>query len=362
MIRETDETLGDRAFVVLDANVPKRFAASLCDSLKSAGLEPTTAQIDPSERIKILSTVEDLLVQLTRARHDRTDPVIALGGGVVGDIAGFVAASYRRGVPVVQCPTTLLAMADASVGGKTGVNIQIPGDEGPVLRKNMVGAFHQPVLVAADVQTLVGLEPRILRCGLAECIKHALIAPATDPDLLDWTERLLAGDWTDDPASLIELVARNVAVKAGFVAGDVRETPASDGGGRALLNLGHTFAHAIEPIQRLSPDGDPAHAPLQHGEAVSLGLIAAVHCARHLDLCDDSLPSRVAHVLSAGGLPTTIPELPPADDLIRAMGDDKKVLAGRLRFVLPVRSGGALIVSDPPIAAIRAGIDALRGD
>jgi 3-dehydroquinate synthase len=294
---------------------------------------------------------------MTAARHERTQPLVALGGGLVGDLAGFTAATYRRGVPLIQCPTTLLAMADASIGGKTGVNIDLGGEGG--LKKNMAGAFHQPALVLIDPDLLRSLAPRQFRAGLAECVKHGLIgAAAGDPGLFRWTAEHLVGLLALDPPCVAELVARNIAVKAAIASPDEREERPD--GGRILLNLGHTFAHAIETLPHLTPDGDPTKAPLLHGEAVALGLVAAAETARELDLCGAAEVDQLLSVLSRSGLPVEINGLPPAARLIELMGFDKKVASGRLRLVLPTGTGHATVVSNPPIAAINAGLEAIR--
>ncbi|MCA9311220.1 MAG: iron-containing alcohol dehydrogenase, partial [Phycisphaerales bacterium] len=229
---------GRHAFLVTDHNLPRSTIARARTSLEAAGFRVTEASANATEPEKSLATVERLLEAVGRARLERRDPVIALGGGIVGDVTGFVAASYRRGVPFIQCPTTLLAMVDASVGGKTGVNLVIGG----ALRKNMVGAFWQPRTVLADIATLASLPERERRAGLAECLKHGLICAATDPALFDWTVAHADAIARLDAPALTELVTRNVAVKAAVVAGDEREEASS--GGRALLNLGHTFGHA----------------------------------------------------------------------------------------------------------------------
>ena len=188
-----------RAFIVADSRLPSSHILAAAESLKSVGLPSRVLAFKPSEADKSLASLERILIDLAKAKLERDDPIIAMGGGIVGDLAGFAAAVYRRGIPVVQCPTTLLSMVDASVGGKTGVNLDM-GD-GPLadLKKNLIGSFHQPRLVVADIDTLRSLPPRTLHCGLAECIKHGVLGADTgDPNLLDWTESnlpaMLAGD------------------------------------------------------------------------------------------------------------------------------------------------------------------------
>lgn len=352
----------ERAFVVYDEGLSRELVNTVIASLAGAGFDTSAAGIAPSEEAKSLGTAERLLAEIALTRHERDDPVVALGGGIVGDLAGFAASVYRRGVPVVQCPTTLLAMVDASVGGKTGVNLRIGADPGS-LKKNVVGAFHQPRLVVADVGALASLPARHLRSGLAECVKHALIgADWGEPGLFEWISTRYAGVLAGDLGTLIELVARNVAVKAGVIAGDEEERAEAGAGARALLNLGHTFGHAIETLPGLSPDGQSASAPLQHGEAVGLGLVAACRCAHDLGICPGSVGDRVVDLLGRIGLPTRVAGLPANDRLLAAMSHDKKVSGDKLRLVLPIELGRSRVIEDPGEGAICAGIDAIRGE
>jgi 3-dehydroquinate synthetase len=357
-----------RAFLVIDQALPAVLQQRAKASLQAAGFDVTEARIAVSEANKTLDSAQRLLHQITSTRHERFDPVVALGGGVVGDLAGFVAATYRRGVPVVQCPTTLLSMVDASVGGKTGVNIHSRVSEpagasstpGPSLRKNLVGAFWQPLLVLADTEALASLPERHLRSGLAECLKHGLLCAATDPGLFRWTNESLIkirmGDW--DLAE--QLIVRNVRVKAGIVGDDERELSPSGKGGRALLNLGHTFGHAIETIHHLSPDGTPASAPLQHGEAVALGLVAASACSHALWLIDRDARDDVRVAVERLGMPSRLIGLPDDQALLHSMAHDKKADGGKLRLVLLAGLGSAVVVDDPPHAAVLAGWSAIR--
>lgn len=348
-----------RALIVADDGLPQALIDTVAASLASAGLTSSIARVAAHESAKSLAAAESVLATAARTRHERTEPLVALGGGITGDLAGFAAATYRRGVPWINAPTSLLAMVDASVGGKTGVNLDLGGPSGPDLKKNMVGAFHQPHLVVADVDTLRSLPDRELRCGLAECVKHGLLSPGFgDAALLDWTEGNVARFLARDADSLIELVARNVTVKAAVVGGDEREE--ADDGGRALLNLGHTFGHAIETLPALTPDGNPAHAPLKHGEAVALGLIAACRTAAALNLCPPSIGDRVRSLLAGAGLPTTVAGLPDQRTLLALMAHDKKSRGGRMRLILPCGSGGARVVEDAPPSAVEVGLDAIR--
>lgn len=354
--RAAELTPGRRAFVVVDDGLPAPTRDVALASLRAAGFTVTTQTLHPSETNKTIDTASRLLHAIGATAHERRDPVVALGGGVTGDIAGFVAAIWRRGVPVIQCPTTLLAMVDASVGGKTGVNIA----SGPDLRKNMVGVFWQPSLVLSDVSTLASLPERYLRAGLAECLKHGLISHATDPDLFAWTNSVLVKCRMGDQALLTELVARNVRVKASFVQGDEREEKPSSEGGRALLNLGHTFGHAIETLERLSPDGLPENAPLQHGEAVAFGLVAAAATSHATGSLSEADRDAVRIAVERLGLESRLIGLPGDDELMAAMAHDKKVLGGRLRLVLPVALGRSVIVEAPDRSAVGAGWDAIR--
>lgn len=359
LARERLAAGASKAFVVADANLPKATTDAAVRSLSQAGFAPTLADVTASEAHKSLPTLERLLALITAAKLSRLDPVVALGGGVIGDLAGFAAAVYRRGVPVIQCPTTLLSMVDASVGGKTGVNISPDGSPGS-LKKNMIGAFWQPALVIADVATLASLPPREQISGLAECIKHALLAgPFGEPALLEWILAQSPQLRTLDPGALGELVARNVAIKARVVAGDEREEAADDAGGRALLNLGHTFGHAIETLPDLSPNA-ATPPPLKHGEAVALGIVAACRTAQSLNLLGATDAQAAVDALSAVGLPTTVRNLPLNGKLIEAMTHDKKTLGGRLRLVLPTHHRRCVVVADPPLQAVEAGWDAIR--
>lgn len=305
-------------------------------SLHAAGIDTTVMVIPVGERHKTLKTIGHLLDLCLDAGLERSHPVIALGGGIVGDVAGFVAASLLRGVPFVQCPTTLLAMCDASVGGKTGVNTK----QG----KNLVGAFWQPRLVLADVETLKSLPDVELRCGLAECLKHGIIR---DAELFAWIVAHADRFAQRDPGALSELVARNVAVKAAVVAADERER-----GERAHLNLGHTFAHAIEATWKLG-------AAYRHGEAVAIGTAAATRLAAALGRCPEALVGEVEAGLSAVGLPTR-GTLAPTPALLKVMLRDKKAAGGRVRFVLPTRMGGCELTAEVPEAAVEAAWEAVR--
>ncbi|MBL4591399.1 MAG: 3-dehydroquinate synthase [Phycisphaerales bacterium] len=327
-------------------------------SLQSAGLATTIETITPSESVKTLETFGHLLGAIAGSSHGRVDPVVSLGGGIVCDIAGFVAASYRRGVPVIQCPSTLLAMVDASVGGKTGVNLTLDGGG---LMKNLVGAFHQPRLVCADIALLESLSDRHRRSGLSECIKHAFICKSVGHDGLgDWMGEHLESIKAFDSATIEQLVMRNVALKATVVARDEHESPDAIEGGRMLLNFGHTFGHAIETLPGLSPDADGANAPLHHGEAVALGMVAACRCAESLGMCAPTTGDSLVAMLDSVGLPSCVAGLPTTDEIVERMGHDKKAIGSSIRLVLATGVGQCTIVDDASGDAMGVGIDSIR--
>ncbi len=341
---------GSRSMLAFDHNLPAETVAGAADALRGAGYTVAQHMLEATEDRKTLRTLAEILRAAATAGLERADPWVALGGGIVGDVAGFAAASYQRGAPVIQCPTTLLSMVDASVGGKTGVNLVLGEAERAERRllKNYAGAFWQPRAVIADVRTLDSLADRELRCGLAECLKHAIIASKDEPTLLEWTVERLQRFIERDHATLEELVARNVRIKARVVESDEREEAGSAAGGRALLNLGHTFAHVIEPLPALS---------LKHGEAVGLGLIAAAATGEALGRFDGL--ARVRESVRRAGLPTEV-KLPEAQRLIEAMASDKKVRAGTLRIVVPKAGGGCEMVEAPDKSALAAGWSAIR--
>ena len=344
-----------RAHLVIDAGVPESLVNRVRSAFSESGLIGNESRLTPSEPIKSTPTWQRLLLDIAEASLERSDVIIALGGGIVGDLAGFAAASYRRGIPIIQCPTTLLAMVDASVGGKTGFNIETSHG----LLKNMVGAFHQPAAVLADVDALASLDERVFRAGLAECVKHAMLsADYGDPDLADWMARSTTNILARNPATLTELVTRNVAVKAAVVRTDERERSSGDQG-RALLNLGHTFAHAIETIDSLSPTNDPNLAPLMHGEAVSLGLIASATLAEQLGRAS-GMVEPLRNRLVKFGLPTAVRGLPESGEILARMAHDKKADTGRSRFVIPIGDGSSRVVLDPPVQALVAAIESIR--
>jgi shikimate kinase/3-dehydroquinate synthase len=324
-----------RVAIVTDAAVGPLHLPALRAGLAEAGIEVTAEVTVPSgEASKGFAELARVLEALLAAGIDRRSTVVALGGGVVGDLAGFAAAVALRGLPFVQIPTTLLAQVDSSVGGKTGINLGAG--------KNLAGAFHQPRLVLADTDTLRTLPARELRAGYAEVAKHGLL----QGPLWDWCEAMGADAVAGDPAALAHAVLESCRLKSAVVAGDEREERAE--GGRALLNLGHTFGHALEA--ECGYDGT-----LLHGEAVGLGLYLATALSARLGHCDADLPGRVEAHLLAVGLPARIADLPrrfrvPA--LMARMARDKKARDGGLRFVLLRGPGQAFTTGEVPLPAV----------
>ena len=347
-----------RAALVVDDRLPVETVDRARGSLSAAGFEVPTIAVHASEADKSLNQLERVLVGLAEAKLERGEPVIALGGGIVGDLAGFAASVYRRGVPVIQCPTTLLSMVDASVGGKTGANLRTATGS---LLKNLVGCFHQPRAVLADVTTLASLPRREFNSGLAECVKHGLLsAEFGDAGLLEWIATAAPQIRALDHAILTVLVSRNVSVKAEVVSGDEREELPSAAGGRALLNLGHTFGHAIETIPGLSPDEDRAHAPLLHGEAISLGLAAACALGVSMGMLDARAATSVTDLLKTLELPTKIANLPPTSEVCERMMHDKKTVGGTMRLIVPADQCRSRVIENPPLELVAAAVDALR--
>ncbi len=326
----------ESALLVFDRALEATHLPRARASLEAAGYETSCVPFSGGEDSKTLSTVHGLYDVLLGHRFERRSPVIALGGGVLGDTVGFAAATYLRGVPFVQCPTTLLAMVDSSVGGKVGVNVR----QG----KNLIGAFHQPVTVVADPLVLRSLPARELRCGLAECIKHAVIR---DAELFAWTRTHMAELLELEPGALAELIARNVAIKAAVVMEDEREN-----GVRAHLNFGHTFGHAIE--------AGVGYGRILHGEAVGLGMLAAATLAGELLVAARDLRAELEDVVGRAGLPRRA-ELPDDERLLEAMALDKKVSAGKVRFILPERIGAVVMRDGVAPEVVRAAWASIRG-
>ncbi|MBS0187018.1 MAG: 3-dehydroquinate synthase [Planctomycetes bacterium] len=351
-----------KALVVVDDKLPASAFERVMGALRTEQIEASRFDAHASEHDKSLVALDRVLVELTRRRLERRDVVIALGGGVIGDLAGFAAAVYRRGIPFIQCPTTLLSMVDASVGGKTGVNIDLGGN-GADLKKNMIGAFHQPIGVLADTLMLSSLDERHYRAGLAECVKHGMLgADFRDPMLLEWTRANRTAIVRRDVAVLAEFIERNVAIKARVVAGDEREE--SEGtGGRALLNLGHTFGHAIEAlpgVRSVLADGTTLPGEIHHGEAVALGLRAACACAAALGTASADYAGKIGALLDTLALPVKAAGLPPTDVILERMSHDKKNVGGVTRLILPCGEARGTVVPSPAADAVRGAIETLR--
>jgi 3-dehydroquinate synthase len=291
--------------------------------------EGSVFAIEPGEASKSADTAARAWAWIAERRLPRDGVIVALGGGVVGDLAGFVAATWMRGIDFVQLPTTLLAMVDSSVGGKTAINLPAG--------KNLVGAFHQPLAVVADLATLDTLPQRELAAGLAETLKYGAIV---DPAFFAWVEDRAAALVARDDEALAGAIRASCAHKAAIVARDERET-----GDRALLNFGHTFGHAIEAAG--------GFRDLLHGEAVAIGMVLAARLSARLGLAPEADAARLETALERLGLPTRVPATMSAEDLLERMRLDKKGLSGRLRLVLWRGIGRAEIATDVPEAAIR---------
>ncbi|PYK19310.1 MAG: 3-dehydroquinate synthase, partial [Verrucomicrobia bacterium] len=313
-----------------------RFANRIERSLTSAGFKPTLITIPAGEKSKTLKQAGMICEQMIVAGLDRQSLVIGLGGGVIGDISGFVAAIYHRGIPHIQIPTTLLAMVDSSIGGKTGVNT----NDG----KNLLGVIHQPSLVIDDVDVLKTLPRREFNQGFAEVIKHAVIAdPKMFKTLQSWKAK------SRRPLALQSLIKRNIKIKAAIVARDERDQT----GERALLNFGHTVGHAIERAGN--------YRKFLHGEALSLGIVAACaistkRASLPADQCD-----AVVDLLQRFELPTSLPKNFPREKIFNALKFDKKFEGGKIRLVVTPRIGAAYLTTDVMLDDIREAVDALQG-
>ncbi len=308
--------------IISDNNVAGLFAKRVQENLKSAGFRPTVITIPAGEKSKTLKQVGAICDQMIAAVLDRQSFVIGLGGGVVGDISGFVAAIYHRGIPHVQIPTTLLAMVDSSIGGKTGVNTR----DG----KNLLGAVHHPSLVIDDLDVLKTLPRREFNQGFAEIIKHAIIADATG-----------------EAPALQSLIKRNIEIKSKIVAKDERDRT----GERAVLNFGHTVGHAIERA------GD--FDEFLHGEALSLGIIAACTISIKKARLPSDQRDAVVHLLQRFELPTSLPKKFPHEKILNALKFDKKFEGGKIQFVVTPRIGTARLTSTVTLNDIREAIEAL---
>jgi 3-dehydroquinate synthase len=321
--------------VVTNTTVGPLYLERLCTPLRSQGVTVVPITLPDGEQYKNAETLGKIYDALLENRCERGTSLVALGGGVIGDMAGYAAATFMRGVPFIQVPTTLLAQVDSSVGGKTGINHP--------LGKNMIGAFWQPRLVLADTATLSTLPDRELSAGLAEVIKYGLIRDAA---FFCWLEQNMARLVARDAQALAYAIRRSCENKAAVVAADERES-----GERALLNLGHTFGHAIE--------AGMGYGVWLHGEAVAAGILLAADLSQRLGWLSQADVARIEAVLRAANLPTVAPRL-GTETYLELMGLDKKVADGKIRLVLLQSIGRAVLTADYPAAQLRATLDALH--
>jgi 3-dehydroquinate synthase len=334
------ETIGDaikrklppsRCAIISDTNVAPRFANRIQKSLTSTGFEPTLITVPAGEKSKTLEQAGAICQQMLEAGLDRQSLLIGLGGGVIGDLSGFVAAIFQRGIPHVQVPTTLLAMVDSSIGGKTGVNARAG--------KNLIGAIHQPALVIDDIEILKTLPSRELSQGFAEIIKHGIIA---DAEMFRQLE-----DVDLNNVDFAQLIRRNVEIKARIIANDERDR----GGERALLNFGHTVGHGIERATD--------YEGISHGEAVSLGMIAACDVSMNKAGFSQKERDTIIDLLHKFGLPTKLQTDFPRQKIFDALKFDKKFDGGQIRFVVTPKIGSVRLSRDVTMEDIRAAVDEL---
>jgi 3-dehydroquinate synthase len=327
-----DLGLGQKIAVVVNPTVKELYGKRLVESLKAQGFMVMSIIIPDGEQYKNLDWANAIYTALLTNAFDRRSAIVALGGGVIGDLAGFAAATYMRGIPFVQVPTTLLAMVDSSVGGKTGVNHP--------MGKNMIGAFHQPRKVLMDLEALRTLPKAEFLSGMAEVIKYGVIWDGDFFDYLDANRDRILGL---DADVLTHVVRRSCEIKAEVVGRDERE-----GGLRAVLNFGHTVGHAIEKAENYT---------MRHGEAVAIGMVYASRLALQTGLCDTLVPERVERLIASFGLPTDLRAFsrkPTVTELMDAMRIDKKADGGKVKFVLPKRIGEVAITKDWDDAVLRS--------
>lgn len=313
---------GNSALIVTNTVVAPLYLEAVEQSLRAHNIRHDSLILEDGEQYKTVATAEKIIDCLLQNRHDRQTSLIALGGGVIGDITGFAAAIYQRGVHFIQIPTTLLSQVDSSVGGKTGVNHP--------LGKNMIGAFHQPQCVIADTDTLDTLPDRELSAGLAEVIKYGLIH---DADFFDWLEQNIELLKNREYAALCRAILVSCNIKAEVVSIDERES-----GIRAILNLGHTFGHAIEATM--------GYGNWLHGEAVATGMVMAADLSQRQQWIDETVKQRTISLLEQANLPVRSPPEMSVDDYMRAMAIDKKTLNGTIKLVLLKKLGEAIVTSD----------------
>lgn len=324
-----EKLLKGKAVVISNTTVAPLYLEKVLAGLRAQGASCIPIVLPDGEAYKSWETLNKIFDELLTNRCERKTPLIALGGGVIGDLTGFAAATYQRGVPFIQIPTTLLAQVDSSVGGKTAINHP--------LGKNMIGAFYQPQVVIADMDTLRTLPPRELAAGLAEVIKYGFIR---DPEFLDWLEKNIDRLTALEPEALTFAVERSCQNKADVVAIDERET-----GDRALLNFGHTFGHAVE--------AGMGYGAWLHGEAVAAGMVMAARFSEKLGYIGKADVQRVVDILVRAKLPVAAPDL-GAERYLDLMGHDKKVEGGKIKFILLKKPGEAFICNQYDAASLNA--------
>lgn len=335
----TKSNFPNRVVIITDKVVAKLYLQVLKHSLRSKGFKVDVLVVPNGEKTKSLKSAEVIYKKLLELKVHRDSTIVALGGGVVGDLAGFVAATYMRGVNFVQCPTTLLSQVDASIGGKVAVNLEEA--------KNIIGAFYQPRFIFSDITVLITLPPTEVRNGLSEIIKYGIIK---DPKLFQFLEYRLNGlkkpkltDF-DDFKKLLDIwefiVYSSARIKAAIVESDEKEIT----GKRMILNFGHTIGHAIEALNN--------YKGITHGQAVSIGMVAASKISSTLKICKNDIPEKLEKLLEFAGLPTRITRL-GSDDIIAKLILDKKVRENKINFVLPKTIGSVVIKNDVPIKVVR---------
>ena len=317
-----------RGMIVTDTNIAPLYAAQTAELLARAGVEAEVVSVPAGESAKSLTQANELFTRAIEMGLDRKSPIIALGGGVVGDLAGFVAATYMRGVPFIQLPTSLLAQVDSSVGGKVAVNHP--------LGKNLIGAFHQPDAVFMDLDVLKTLPAREIATGLGEIIKYGIIC---DADFFAWLEEQCADVLDLEPAATMHMIARSCAIKADVVRQDERE-----GGLRRILNFGHTIAHAVEK--------ETGYARYRHGEAVAIGMVGAADISVAMGLLGGADRRRIERLIRTMGLPYTVKDV-ALDAMYEDLFHDKKTVGGRIHWVLAEGIGKVSVHSNVPEDVVR---------
>ncbi len=323
---------GMRAIIITNPEIDKLYGDRARSSIKQAGFDVETIQIPEGEEHKSLASADKAYDCLMEFNCDRNTMLVALGGGVIGDLTGFIAATYMRGVPFVQIPTTLLAQVDSSVGGKTAVNHP--------RGKNMIGAFYQPKVVLIDLETLSTLPSDEFRAGLAEVVKYGVIA---DPELFDYLDENSEKILKLDPECLSKIIETSCAIKAQVVESDERESRR-----RMILNFGHTFGHAIEALTH--------YVQYKHGEAVAIGMAFASRLSNEMDKCSSLVGERVEKLLSKLNLPVKSPALDP-NEIIESMYHDKKTTAKKIKFILAKKIGEVEIIDEVPEATLKKTLD-----